>query len=146
MSAKLLQHQVASGVPVGVVDDFEVVNVQLGNQQWRAAAQAAALLQLHAIEHGAAVEQAGQVIVRGQLADSLQRLRQFGLLAAQVLAGGLHAGGEEGAAQQHHYHHAHVGCSDHGGVVRLVARGHHARCHAKRHQAVHQHARASARW
>ena len=76
---KALQHQVASGVPVGVVDGLEVVNVQLGNQQWRAAAQAAALLELHAIEHGAAVEQAGQVIVRGQLADLLQRLRQFGL-------------------------------------------------------------------
>ncbi len=87
VSAKLLQHQVASGMPVGVVDDFEVVNA--AGQSAMASRCAGCGAAPAACDRGVArrFSRPGQVIVRGQLADLLQRPRQFGLLAAQVLRG-----------------------------------------------------------
>ena len=80
-----LQHAVAGGVAVDVVDGLEMVEVE---QEQRDVATLASRLRDHPLplrEQGTAVEEAGERIGVGEVARALFRLGAFADLAVQVL-------------------------------------------------------------
>ena len=107
---KGLQRAVAGGVAVLVVDGLEVVDVQLRQQHRAATAQAAAVLQRHQVEHGAAVDEACQLVAGGQFAVDFERLGQRLALLLQLGADALDAQVQRNAAAEHDEHHQCVGC------------------------------------
>ena len=79
------QHGVAHGVAVGLVDGLEAVDVQHRQAKALATADAALVLLVHQLLHVALVDQAGELVARGVLAQAGQGLGELGALQARAV-------------------------------------------------------------
>lgn len=81
-------------------------------------------LHVHEFRHAAAVDQACQFIVGGEVADLFQRAGEGLLLPHQPPADVLQPDRDEGAADEHEHDHGRVGQLQGRLAVRIVHRGH----------------------
>ena len=121
---------------LAVVDALEMVQVQ--NRQHQRSPGALAALQLHADEFGhvPAVHQPGELVVRGQVADTLQRLRELVLLLRQPAPDVPQPDGNKGAAHQHQHDHGAMRRFQRGRAPRLIEHGHRGQRRREHQQGV----------
>ena len=94
------QHRIAHRVAMGFVDGLETVDVQRGQAEALATADAALVFLVHQLLHVALVDQAGELVARGVLAQPRQCLRQFRPLQPRAVP---HA--RQACRQQRHGRH-----------------------------------------
>ncbi len=133
MAAQRAQHLVADRVAVGVVDALEVVEVDQRHAPVLLAALEPHALVLQQLLHVAAVDQAGEVVVRGQAMDVGQRGPELDLLAAQAVAHAVQAHGQRADAGHHDAQHDEV---HHLAAERIALRA--VLRHQRHHDAEHR--------
>jgi hypothetical protein len=93
---------------VGVVEDLEAVDVEHRQAEGAARPDAALVLLFHQFAHVAAVDQAGQLVARGQFADAHQRRCQVLPLAARPQPHRRQAPGQQRHRRRHRGHQQEV--------------------------------------